>query len=81
MRPSGPAGGTPSNDPGDPAFSAAPAVAGELVFYEVYRDSAAAAEHTTTPHFLRLKEQMRELVDGPVQLEFLKEVAGVRVPY
>lgn len=78
---SGPAGGLSAQDAGDLTFTVAPSVAGELVFYEVYRDPAAAAAHTATPHFLRLKERLKGLVDGPIQLEFLKEVAGVRVPY
>ena len=80
-RPSGPAAEPPGKTAGDLAFSAAPPVAGELVFYEVYRDPAAAAAHTRTPHFLRLKERLKELVEGPIQLEFLAEIAGVRTPY
>jgi quinol monooxygenase YgiN len=80
-QPSGPPAGPSPQASGDLAFSTVGPVEGALVFYEVYRNPAAAAAHTRTPHFLELKERLKVLIDGPIQLEFLKEVAGVRVPY
>jgi quinol monooxygenase YgiN len=74
-RPAGPPGNSKgrSND----AFAVTGSAPTVLVFYEVYRDSAAARQHTSTPHFHALMSRIGSLMNGPIELEFLQELDRV----
>ena len=64
------------DEPGaEPGFSMIEPIADTLVFYEVYRDTAAANAHTTTPHFHAFIKNLSLLAAKPISLEFLTELA------
>lgn len=49
----------------------------QFVFFEVYADPEAAQHHPTTPHFARMAARLPDLIDGPVEIQFLDRVGGV----
>ncbi len=49
--------------------------AGDYVFYEVYASEADGRAHPATPHFAAFMAEVDSLIDGPIVLEFLDELA------
>jgi quinol monooxygenase YgiN len=58
-------------------FSFPPTPRGIFIFFEVYADPEAAQHHPTTPHFARMSARLPDLIDGPVEIQFLDRVGGV----
>ena len=48
---------------------------GTFMFYEKYQDSDAFQTHSTTPHFKAMFGGLKELIDGPADIEMYEELA------
>jgi quinol monooxygenase YgiN len=58
-------------------FSFPAASRNTFFFYEVYADPEAAQHHPTTPHFAQMAARLPDLIDGPVEVQFLDRIGGI----
>jgi len=47
---------------------------GKIVFFEKYKDKQAFQDHGTTTYFQEAAQKLGDLLEGPIQVEFLDEV-------
>jgi len=48
-----------------------------FLFYEKYQDGQALKMHSATPHFKALGQKIKDLLDGPMQIELYEEIAAI----
>ena len=48
----------------------------KVVFFEVYKDAAAVANHSRQPHMAKMFASARELFEGGMQVEKMDRVGG-----
>ena len=50
-----------------------------FLIYEKYKDGQALKAHSQTPYFKELGAKIKDLLDGPMQVDLYDEVAGIPV--
>jgi quinol monooxygenase YgiN len=48
-----------------------------FMFYEKYKDADALNTHSTTPYFKAMFAALKDLVDGPAEIEMYTELAAL----
>ena len=48
-----------------------------FMFYEKYKDADALSTHSTTPYFKAMFAALKDLVDGPAEIEMYTELAAL----
>ncbi len=48
----------------------------KIVFFEVYQDAAAVANHGKQPHMAKMFAMSREIFDGPMDIQKMDRVGG-----
>jgi quinol monooxygenase YgiN len=48
----------------------------KIVFFEVYKDLAAAANHGKQPHMAKMFGMSKEIFDGPMDIQKMDRVSG-----
>lgn len=48
-----------------------------FLFYEKYKDAEALKTHSGTPHFKAMFGTLKDLVDGPAEIEMYTELAAL----
>jgi quinol monooxygenase YgiN len=48
-----------------------------FLFYEKYKDTDALTVHSTTPHFKAMFASLKDLVEGPAEIEMYTELAAL----
>lgn len=48
-----------------------------FLFYEKYKDADALTAHSSTPHFKAMFAALKDLVEGPAEIEMYTELAAL----
>ena len=48
----------------------------KIVFFEVYKDAAAMANHSKQPHMAEMFAKSKEMFDGPMDIQKMDRVGG-----